>query len=106
MNVTIQCPSIKHKSITLFYFQRGDTFINGYFATKPIPDNMRWENTRVDNGSTTVHMYNLNISHIGTYKCIIQYTDGTETFDNVYLRVTGMCLFNFNVMSSINHYTC
>ncbi|XP_030249277.1 uncharacterized protein LOC115567140 [Sparus aurata] len=88
-NVTIQCPSIKHKSITFFYFQRGDIFINGYFAAKPIPDNMRWENTRVDNDSTTVHMYNLNISHIGTYKCIIQYTDRTETFENVYLSVTA-----------------
>ncbi|XP_036939836.1 putative selection and upkeep of intraepithelial T-cells protein 1 homolog [Acanthopagrus latus] len=88
-NVTIHCPSTKHKTIYLFYFQRGDTFINGYFAKKTIPDDMKWENTRVDNGSTTLHMYNLNISHIGTYKCIIRYMDGTENFDNVHLSVTA-----------------
>ncbi|XP_073336728.1 T-lymphocyte activation antigen CD80-like isoform X2 [Pagrus major] len=90
-NVTIHCPCNKQKNITFFYFQQGVKFVNGYYASKTIPPNRGWENTRVDKGSTTVHMYNLSISHIGRYKCIIQYTDkdNPDTFEDVHIKVTA-----------------
>lgn len=68
--------------------------MNGYYESRNITDTQgvqTWENTRVDHGNTTVHMTNLNMSHMGTYRCHIMYTNSQSTFDrDVDLRITGM----------------
>ncbi|XP_035011262.1 uncharacterized protein LOC118106660 isoform X2 [Hippoglossus stenolepis] len=87
-NVTFQCPVDNHRTISFFYFQHGDLFLNGYHAKKEI-DSPMWENTRLDRNRTHVHMCRLNISHTGMYKCIIQYNDHSITESVIQLTVTA-----------------
>ncbi|CAN9511566.1 unnamed protein product [Ophioblennius macclurei] len=47
------------------YVQRGNDFVNGFHQKKELPKG--WPNTWVENNR--VHMYNLNVSHEGDYKC-------------------------------------
>ncbi|XP_039985845.1 T-lymphocyte activation antigen CD86-like isoform X2 [Xiphias gladius] len=87
-NVTFHCPRIPRKTVIFFYFQIGDKFVNGYYASKNVTE--IWENTRVDHTEMTVHMYRLNISHSGEYKCIIRYSDNEEiTQQAMHLSVTA-----------------
>ncbi|XP_070826791.1 uncharacterized protein, partial [Chaetodon trifascialis] len=87
-NVTIHCPFDKHRTIRFFYFQRGGTFVNGYYESRNITET--WKNTRVDYGKATVYMTNLNISHIGTYKCHIMYKNSDSTSDtDIHLSLTA-----------------
>ncbi|XP_076591615.1 uncharacterized protein LOC143323578 isoform X2 [Chaetodon auriga] len=89
-NVTIHCPYDKHRTIQFFYFQKGDIFVNGYYDSRNIRETGIWNNTRVDHGKATVHMTNLNISHIGTYKCHIMYKNSASPSDtDIHLSLTG-----------------
>nr|XP_046244838.1 uncharacterized protein LOC124059109 [Scatophagus argus] len=90
-NVTIHCPSVKDKKITFFYFQRDVHYVNGFHTLRDISESTSaWENTRVTPNNTTVHMYNLNISHAGDYECLILYSDSeTITKDVIHLNVTA-----------------
>ncbi|XP_056906683.1 uncharacterized protein LOC130535567 isoform X2 [Takifugu flavidus] len=75
-NLTFRCPDVKSKSIDFFYFQKNNSFINGYHLSKDIPTEA-WSNTRMDDKDrTTVHMFNLKASHEGDYECYIKYSDG------------------------------
>lgn len=86
-NVTFNCPH-NEKKIKLFYLQKDQTLVNGFHAEKPL-QTPTWENTEVVN-FTTVHMYRLNISHQGTYRCIIQYNDKQlDDKQQIHLSVTG-----------------
>lgn len=92
-NVTIRCPVNKEKTIQFFYLQKDNTFVNGFHTLREIPT-QRWENTRLDNNSkTAVLMFNLNITHSGDYKCIINYSDSDQHDTTVIqLSVTGECV--------------
>ncbi|CAK6967292.1 T-lymphocyte activation antigen CD80-like [Scomber scombrus] len=86
-NVTFDCPRDKSKEIKLFYLQKDTVYVNGYHVNKPLSES--WENTERDDW-TTVHMYRLNISHQGTYFCIIQYTDNQlDDKQQIHLSVTA-----------------
>ncbi len=112
--MTFQCPYDKQREIIFFYFQRGDKYVNGYYKSK-IVENPTWENTRLDSAKTAVHMYRLNVSHIGDYQCHIRYDDGpSETV--IHLSLTGMsalnptfktvsdCLLIVSVSNTLQHY--
>ncbi|XP_026194754.1 uncharacterized protein LOC113147748 isoform X2 [Anabas testudineus] len=90
-NVTFPCSVDNQRTVRLFYFQRGSTFVNGYHAFKDMPhDTKPWENTEVNRSENMVHMYRLNTSHSGDYQCHIQYSDtkNTVTID-IRLSVTA-----------------
>ncbi|XP_037335855.2 T-lymphocyte activation antigen CD80 isoform X1 [Pungitius pungitius] len=84
-NVTFGCPVHKQRTLALLYIQKGDTFVNGYYATQNVSG--AWDNTRVDLDKTTVFMYNLKPSHDGDYQCIIQYSD-QKKIEHVQLHLT------------------
>ncbi|XP_072247739.1 T-lymphocyte activation antigen CD86 [Leuresthes tenuis] len=88
--VTFQCPrkDDQNRSIRLLYFQKGDKFVNGFYATKPVDGT--WENTIFDRQSSTLQILKLNTSHIGNYQCHIMYSDdGSEIKHEIYLTVTA-----------------
>ncbi|CAB1460165.1 unnamed protein product [Pleuronectes platessa] len=88
-NVTFRCPVNDQRTIKMFYFQRDEVFVNGYYADREIPA-PKWPNTRLDRKSTHVDMYNLNISHTGTYKCIIEYNNDQDVrISFIQLNVTA-----------------
>ncbi|XP_068173694.1 T-lymphocyte activation antigen CD86 [Antennarius striatus] len=89
-NVTIHCPVKEQGEIILFYFQRGNTYINGYHTSIDISNTPTWNNTEVDPQNATVHVYNLKASHKGEYKCLIEYK-GIVEIDKTIIRldVTG-----------------
>ncbi|XP_077397489.1 T-lymphocyte activation antigen CD80-like [Festucalex cinctus] len=88
-NVTFRCPVDRHKTITFFYFQRGDEFINGFHTLKRITQE-KWENTRVENSKATVQMTRLKVSHSGDYQCVIQYKERSSTsVTDIHLNVTA-----------------
>lgn len=89
--VTFHCPVDKQKTLTILYFQKGDDFVNGYYASKDA-SKTAWRNTRLDLNKSTVHMSNLKPSHGGDYKCIIMYSGKIQMEPDVELRltVTGM----------------
>lgn len=69
--------------------------MNGYHTEKDMHRVQTWENTRLDpHDKTTVHMYNLNVSHSAEYKCHILYSDDSMTDTVINLRVTGMSVSN------------
>ena len=97
--VTFQCPwkDDQNRSIQLLYFQKGDKFVNGFYATKPVENT--WENTIFDRQSSTLQILNLNTSHIGNYQCHIMYSeDGSEIRHEIYLNVTGMHVQHINLI--------
>lgn len=89
--VTFHCPVDKQKTLKMLYFQKGDDFVNGYYAKKDA-SKTAWRNTRLDLNKSTVHMSNLKPSHGGDYKCIIKYSGKIQMEPDVELRltVTGM----------------
>ncbi|XP_029301517.1 T-lymphocyte activation antigen CD80-like [Cottoperca gobio] len=86
-NVTFLCPDDEESRLLSLYFQRGTTFVNGYYDSKNI--SQFWENTRVDHNNRTMHMYNLNVSHDGAYECIIRYSNTKLVERPIYLSVTA-----------------
>ncbi|TDH14971.1 hypothetical protein EPR50_G00026520 [Perca flavescens] len=51
---------------------------------------LAWKNTIMDHDKTTMHMYNLNVSHHGEYQCLFQYTDSSATQKQViHLNLTA-----------------
>ncbi|XP_062242692.1 uncharacterized protein LOC133952315 isoform X2 [Platichthys flesus] len=88
-NVTFRCPFNNQRTIQFFYLQRDNVFVNGYHAFKTIFSG-KWPNTRLDDKSTHVDMYGLNISHTGRYKCFILYTDNENIEESeIQLNVTA-----------------
>ncbi|XP_070762480.1 T-lymphocyte activation antigen CD86 isoform X2 [Enoplosus armatus] len=87
-NVTFRCPVAKPTPIKLFYLQKGQVFVNGYYASKNIEDKA-WENTKLDRNKTTVHMNSLNISHSGDYQCHIISDSHTQPATVIHLTVTA-----------------
>ncbi|XP_053279003.1 uncharacterized protein LOC128440340 [Pleuronectes platessa] len=88
-NVTFRCPVNDQRTIKMFYFQRDEVFVNGFYAVREITA-PKWPNTRLDRKSTHVDMYNLNISHTGTYKCIIEYNNDQDVrISFIQLNVTA-----------------
>lgn len=89
--MTIHCPFARQKTIRFFYLQRDSKFVNGYHTEKKTLKLRTWENTRLDpHDKATVHMYNLNVSLSGEYKCHIQYSDESMPETVINLRVTGV----------------
>ncbi|XP_051254791.1 uncharacterized protein LOC127362741 isoform X1 [Dicentrarchus labrax] len=95
-NVTIHCPFHKDRKILFLYFQKGDTFVNGYYEDREMDHKkvQKWSNTRLDRGNNTVYMYNLTVAHSGEYQCHIKYRSGVLMENKIHLSVTGMCVFN------------
>ncbi|XP_060929757.1 uncharacterized protein LOC133003942 [Limanda limanda] len=88
-NVTFQCPVDDKRTISLFYVQRHEEFVNGYYGERDM-DLHKWQNTRLDRKRTHVHMYRLNISHTGMYTCLIQYNnDQVIKASSIQLNVTA-----------------
>lgn len=70
--------------------------MNGFHASRKLI--IEWNNTKLDSpNGTTVHMYNLNVSHSGKYECIIQY-EGIAKHDEKWINLilTGMSV-KFNI---------
>uniref|UniRef100_A0A3P8WQV0 Ig-like domain-containing protein n=1 Tax=Cynoglossus semilaevis TaxID=244447 RepID=A0A3P8WQV0_CYNSE len=88
-NVTVHCPVDKKKTVELFYFQHGDTYINGFHSTKHSQMPKPWNYTKVNRSEMTVHMSRLNLSHTGRYNCIISYTDGSISEEEIQLNVSA-----------------
>ncbi|XP_040929519.1 LOW QUALITY PROTEIN: uncharacterized protein LOC114868721 [Betta splendens] len=88
-NVTFPCPVDKGRTVTFFYVQRKDVFVNGFYANANIRVGT-WANTVVDRSDTAVRMYGLNVSHMGPYECYIQYSgDSSPAITDIWLTVTG-----------------
>ncbi|XP_047449230.1 uncharacterized protein LOC125013013 [Mugil cephalus] len=86
-NVTFHCP-VNNKPLNFLYLQRGNNFVNGYYAERNITQT--WENTKVDRKEAAVHMFGLNISHNGQYSCHFRYHGNDQVTDaNIHLRVTA-----------------
>uniref|UniRef100_A0A3Q3WR17 Immunoglobulin domain-containing protein n=1 Tax=Mola mola TaxID=94237 RepID=A0A3Q3WR17_MOLML len=105
-NVTIRCPVNKEKTIQFFYLQKDNTFVNGFHTLREI-HTQRWENTRLDNNSkTAVLMFNLNITHSGDYKCIINYSD-SDQHDTTVIQLSVTANYTKpEVMKSCNGFSC
>ncbi|KAM6932157.1 T-lymphocyte activation antigen CD86-like [Lycodopsis pacificus] len=88
--VTFHCPVDRKKTLTLWYIQKGDTFVNGYYASQNVSQ-MAWENTRRDLDNMTILLYNLNVSHSGDYQCFIMYSDMKKPKSHMclHLKVTA-----------------
>lgn len=85
-NLTFRCPVDRSKDIEFFYFQRKDTFINGFYTPNKIPV-LPWSNTKLDDKDrTTVHMFNLNASHGGDYDCLIKYKQ-SDSYNTTVIKV-------------------
>lgn len=88
-NVTFSCNYIRERTIERLYFQKGGIYATGYHKSRKIalPS---WENTRVDDNETAIHMYRLKISDSGDYQCHIGYNNSSkETNTNIRLIVIG-----------------
>ncbi|KAK9520751.1 hypothetical protein VZT92_020620 [Zoarces viviparus] len=87
--VTFHCPVDRKSTLKLWYLQKGDTFVNGYYISEKVSEK-GWENTKVDLDNMTILMYNLNVSHGGDYRCIIRYIDKPPAPDiHLHLKVTA-----------------
>ncbi|XP_026154805.1 CD276 antigen-like isoform X1 [Mastacembelus armatus] len=88
-NVTFHCNFDKQKNVEFMYFQKGDTFVNGFHNSKPLPET--WKNTKINKGSSeiTVDMKELNITHEGQYMCHIKYTGEKPGKTPIELRITA-----------------
>lgn len=86
------CDSTHDRNLTLLYLQRGEGFrevVAEYHATEETP---KHNNTRVNPTDRTVNMADLKVSDKGEYKCVISYTDSTnsDTEDTtIFLHMTG-----------------
>ncbi|XP_039647675.1 uncharacterized protein LOC120553392 [Perca fluviatilis] len=90
-NVTFSCPTAKQK-LRFLYFQRGEIFVNGYYESKTALEiaELAWKNTIMDHDKTTMHMYNLNVSHHGEYQCHFQYIGSSATHKQIiHLNLTA-----------------
>lgn len=87
-NVTFDCHVSQEKMAKSVYIQKGEIFLNGYYESRSIPST--WPNTIMYRETSTMVMFNLNLSHTGTYICYIWYTDGSEEKHEIQLSVTGM----------------
>ncbi|XP_078102477.1 T-lymphocyte activation antigen CD86-like [Sander vitreus] len=76
-NVTFHCP-IANRELKFLYLQKGKIFVNGYYESKDT-SHLAWKNTIMDHDKTTMHMYNLNVSHRGEYQCLFQYSGSSTT---------------------------
>lgn len=85
--VTFPCLDTEQKSISSFYLQKGDDFVNGYHKFHPIPT-AKWKNTILDS-IQNVYMNHLTVSHAGTYTCHIQYNNMTSDEKPIQLSVTA-----------------
>ncbi|XP_063349495.1 CD276 antigen homolog isoform X2 [Pelmatolapia mariae] len=85
-NVTFQCP-VEEKPVDFLYLQRGNNFVNGYYAYKELPT--RWNNTKLDRNTSSVFMNNLKVSHSGEYTCHIRYRNEQPTDISITLSVTA-----------------
>ncbi|XP_068565638.1 butyrophilin subfamily 1 member A1 isoform X1 [Cebidichthys violaceus] len=83
--VTFHCPVDKKQTLEFLYFQKGETFVNGYHASGNV-STQTWENTRVDLDKTLL-MYNLKVSHSGDYQCIIQYSGKWRVEPEIHLHL-------------------
>lgn len=101
--MTFHCPVAKHRKLNLLYFQRGEVFVNGYYASRNT-SHLAWGNTRVGHNKTTMEMYNLNLSHSGDYQCHFRYIDShsAEPAISLHLSVTGMNVLNLTCLSTIH----
>ncbi|XP_031716360.1 uncharacterized protein LOC116390631 isoform X2 [Anarrhichthys ocellatus] len=87
--VTFHCPIDQKRTLKLWYIQKGETFVNGYYESENVSE-LSWENTRVDLDKMTILMYNLNVSHSGDYQCIIRYSEmKPEAHIHLHLKVTA-----------------
>ncbi|XP_040046122.2 T-lymphocyte activation antigen CD80 isoform X1 [Gasterosteus aculeatus] len=108
--VTFHCPVDKQKTLTILYFQKGDDFVNGYYASKDA-SKTAWRNTRLDLNKSTVHMSNLKPSHGGDYKCIIMYSGKIQMEPDVELRLTVTANYSKPTLTvhcsdAINNFSC
>lgn len=106
--MTFFCPVDTSMEIEFLYFQtKADheiIFINGYHtkygsrqSSSDHFDSKKWPNTEINRTSSAVSMYNLSISHNGSYQCVIGYKAGGDArTHDLYLNVTGMYLLNIN----------
>ncbi|XP_031153082.1 uncharacterized protein LOC116048248 isoform X2 [Sander lucioperca] len=106
-NVTFHC-SVANQELKFLYLQKGEIFVNGYYESKDTSQ-LAWKNTIMDHDKTTMHMYNLNVSHRGEYQCLFQYSGSSATQKQViHLSVTA----NYSKpaltvrYSDENHHSC
>ncbi|XP_059186561.1 uncharacterized protein LOC131969528 [Centropristis striata] len=86
-NVTFRCLGHKQKQLISWYLQRDNTFINGYHESKNLT--RPWENTRLDDDNTAIHMDSLNVSHAGVYQCFIRHKDNKIDEHLIQLSITA-----------------
>ncbi|XP_074536268.1 uncharacterized protein LOC141798295 [Halichoeres trimaculatus] len=87
-SVIFRCPVEPNKSLKMLYLQRDLSFVNGFYASRNI--SQKWQNTQMDEKNMIVTMHSLNVSHEGTYQCIIEYyNDPISHKTSIHLKVTG-----------------
>lgn len=100
--MTFLCNVDKQRTVNFIYLQRDNTFVNGYYEGRYMPEKTKpWENTRVDRSERAVHMHRLNISHSGDYQCHIRYSDLKTATTSIHLSVTGMIMLNLTFKNVI-----
>lgn len=94
--MTFRCPVAKQRALKFVYLQRRKTFVNGYHMTKDLSV-LAWKNTRMDDDNRTIHMFDLNMSHSGDYRCVIHYIGSANQIveTTIHLAVTGMSVLTF-----------
>lgn len=91
--VTFFCPSHKDKTLTLFYLQKGTTFVNGYHSVRDTQSYSDMPRSHVNHTERTVDIWALKVSDSGEYSCHVQYSDNMKLDETrIYLSVTGMIL--------------
>ncbi|XP_054883902.1 uncharacterized protein LOC129358786 [Poeciliopsis prolifica] len=93
-NITFYCPVAKESALEFLYFQKvvdgKAIFCNGYHFSKPLLNIL--PNTEMDQTHKCMHIYNLNLSDSGEYKCYYRCQDaeGEDPHEiQMYLNVTA-----------------
>uniref|UniRef100_UPI003AAB6889 T-lymphocyte activation antigen CD80 n=1 Tax=Centroberyx gerrardi TaxID=166262 RepID=UPI003AAB6889 len=76
-NVTFLCPSEKQRTLGFLYFQKGSAFMNGYHASRPLPETEFSTRTLVNHTERSMVMQGLKVSDNGAYNCHLKY-DGSD----------------------------
>uniref|UniRef100_A0A668AEH6 Ig-like domain-containing protein n=1 Tax=Myripristis murdjan TaxID=586833 RepID=A0A668AEH6_9TELE len=88
--VTFFCPSHKDKMLTLFYLQKGTTFVNGYHNVRDAELYRAIPHSHVNHTERTVDMWALKVSDSGEYSCHVQYSDSMKLDETrIHLSVTA-----------------
>uniref|UniRef100_A0A668A585 Ig-like domain-containing protein n=1 Tax=Myripristis murdjan TaxID=586833 RepID=A0A668A585_9TELE len=103
--VTFFCPSHKDKMLTLFYLQKGTTFVNGYHNVRDAELYRAIPHSHVNHTERTVDMWALKVSDSGEYSCHVQYSDSMK-LDETRIHLTNYSTPTLSVLCDSDSSSC